>query len=320
MRKLNVVFYAIPTGPAEWYQPIREAISARHNLKYYDFSLGLEQFAGAEAVVDLGGGAKRAMVDAAPKAGLWQIFGTGLDNVDLPYLKSRGILVANCPGSSSCVGLAECAMMFILMLTRRWRETQANLAQGVFFKPSGRSLVGLTLAIVGFGASGREVARRARGFGMRIEAIDPVRPDSRTMAELQPDFMGTPDDLDQVAARCDFLSLHLPLNESTRHIIDARRMALMKPTACIINVARGPLVDEAAMHRALLAGKLGGAGLDVFGKEPPDMSEPAFQLPNVIMTPHVSGQTDDTLRRRIAMMMENLDRFAEKRDILYRVA
>ena len=319
MRKLNVVYFGIPTGPVEWYQPIREAIAAQHHLTSYDPNGPLQQFAAAEAVVDLGG-ATREMMEAAPKAGLWQIFGTGVEHIDLAYLKSRGIAVANCPGSSSCVGLGECVMMFILMLTRKWRETQSNMAQGVLFKPTGRSLVGLTLAIVGFGASGREVARRAKGFGMRIEAIDLVRPDPGVMAELQPDFMGTPEDFDQVIARCDFVSVHLHLNESTRHIIDARRIAMMKPTACVINVARGPLVDEAALYRALLAGKLGGAGLDVFSKEPADMSEPALHLPNVITTPHVSGQTNDTLRRRIAMVMENLGRFAEKRDILYRVA
>jgi phosphoglycerate dehydrogenase-like enzyme len=164
------------------------------------------------------------------------------------------------------------------------------------------------------------VARRARGFGLRIEAIDVVRPDDRTMAELQPDFFGTPEDLDAVLARCDFVTVHLHLTDATRHILDARRLVLMKPTACVINVARGPLIEEAALYRALLDGKLGGAALDVFAREPADLSQPALQLPNVIVTPHVSGQTNDTLRRRIAMMMENLRRFAEKREILYRVA
>ena len=321
MRKITVLSYANRgKNSPEWVQRISEAFAPNHDFRFPDLRNSLHRFADAEVVLDLGGWGTREMIDAARRARLWQIIGTGVEHMDLAYLKSKGIMAANCPGTSSCVGLAECAMMFILMLTRQWHSAQKNLAEGKYYEPIGRSLVGLTLAIVGFGASGRELARRAKSFGMRIEVIEVVQPDAQTLTDLQPDFVGTPDDLDRVIARCDFLSVHLHLNANTRHMIDARRIALMKPSACIINVARGELVDEAAMHRALLTGTLGGAGLDVFGEEPPDMSEPAFHLPNVFLTPHISGATDDTLRRRVAMVLDNMERFADGREILYRVA
>ncbi|NQU11518.1 glycerate dehydrogenase, partial [bacterium] len=114
-------------------------------------------------------------------------------------------------------------------------------------------------------------------------------------------------------------SLHLHLTPETRHIIDARRIGLMKPSACLINVARGALVDEAALHEALLQGRLGGAGLDVFAKEPPDPTLPVYRLPNVVVTPHVSGGTDGTARKRAAAAAENVDRIARGLEPLYRV-
>jgi len=122
-----------------------------------------------------------------------------------------------------------------------------------------------------------------------------------------------------VAAAADFLSVHLHLTDATRHIIDGRRIGLMKPDACIINVARGALVDEEAMYDALLNGRLGGAGLDVFSNEPTDPSLPVYQLPNVVVTPHVSGGTDLTLRLRAEAVAENVDRIAQGLEPLSRV-
>ncbi len=210
-------------------------------------------------------------------------------------------------------------MMFILMLARRYREAAANFDARVRYKPMGGELEGRVLGIVGLGASGRELARRARGFGMRLQAID-VRPiEPEVLAELKPEFVGTPADLDRVVRESDVLSLHLHLNPETRHTIDARRLSLMKPTAFLVNVARGALVDEAALYEALLAGRIGGAGLDVFAAEPPDPGLPVYRLPNVVVTPHIAGATDGTARRRAAAAAGNVDRIAEGLEPLYRV-
>jgi phosphoglycerate dehydrogenase-like enzyme len=154
---------------------------------------------------------------------------------------------------------------------------------------------------------------------MRIQAVD-VRPiEEHILAELKPEFLGSPADIDRVVGESDFLSLHLHLTPETRHIIGARRLSLMKPTACVINVARGALVDEAAMHEALLAGRIGGAGLDAFGQEPPDPTLPVYQLPSVVVTPHTSGSTDGTARNRARAAAENLDRLAQGLEPLYGV-
>lgn len=321
MRRLKVLFLPLATVDPIWQDEVVKVVAPQHDLAIYDAGRDLAaQFAGVEAVLDVGGSVgTKEMYDAARDARLWHILGTGLDHVDLAYMKTKGFAIANCPGQFSAVGLAECAMMYILMLSRRFHETQANFRARVMYQPTGSELVGKMLGIVGFGASGQELARRARAFGMRLQAID-VRPiEEHILAELQPEFVGSPDDLDRVVSESDFLSLHLHLTPQTRHTLDARRLGLMKPTAYVINVARGALVDEVALAEALLRGRIGGAGLDAFGQEPPDPTLPVYQLPNVVVTPHTSGSTDGTARNRAAAAAENLDRLAQGLEPLYRV-
>lgn len=321
MRHLKVLLLPVKKLFHPWCDDVIQVIRDRHDLAVFDETQPLApQFDGVEVVIDHGGSVgTHAMMDAAKDARLWQILGTGFDHFDLEYIRRKGIPVANCPGQFSSVALAETAMMFILMLGRQYRECMANFQSGVLHEPLGRELEGLTLGIVGFGASGQDLARRAKAFGMRILAIDvrPIEPD--ILNAIQPELLGTPADLDRVAAESDFLSLHLHLNTETRHIIDARRLALMKPTACLINVARGALADEVALYEALLHGKIGGAGLDVFAQEPPDFTAPVYQLPNVVVTPHVAGATDGTSRKRADCAAQNVDRVARGLEPLYRI-
>ena len=321
MRKLKVIF--LPQLPCthHWTDAVVEAIGARHDLAIFDHEKPIpEQFAGREVVIDTGGSVgTEEMYNAATDAKLWQIMGTGLDKVDIPHMKTKGFMISHCPGEFSSVALAECAMMYILMLSRFYHECRTNFDAGILYQPVGFALEGAVLGLIGFGASAQELARRAKPFGMRIRAID-VRPiEQEILDEIQPEFLGTPDDMDQVIADSDYLSLHLHLNDETRHILDARRMGLMKKTACVINIARGALVDEDAMYQALLAGDLGGAGLDAFAAEPPDSSLPVYQLPNVVVTPHTSGGTTGTAKARSAMVAENVDLIARGLEPLYRV-
>ena len=321
MKRLKVLYLPLETVDPVWQEEVVKAVAPRHDLAIYDrHKPPAAQFAGVDVVLDMGGSVgTREMYDAAADAKLWQIIGTGLDHVDVAYMKTRGFAVANCPGQFSSVGLAECALMYILMLARRYHEARAIFEAGKMYHPLGRELEGLVLGIIGFGSSGQELARRARPFGMRLQAID-VRPiEPEILAELQPEFLGTPADIDRVVRASDFLSLHLHLTPATRHTIDARRIGLMKPSACLINVARGALVDEAALHAALLRGRIAGAGLDVFAQEPPDPTLPVYQLPNVVVTPHVSGGTDGTARKRAAAAAVNTDRIAQGLEPLYRV-
>lgn len=324
-KRLTVLFLPHPVRPelfTPWGEDVVTALGGRHNFRLLDKQQPLApQFADVDVVIDHGGSAgTRAMLDVAGSVKLWQVLGTGLDHFDLETWRAKGMPVANCPGPFSATALAECAMMFILMLARKVPVAQANLQRGELYEPLGRELDGLRLGIIGFGASGMELAKRARSFGLRLSAIDIRAISSTEIQSFGLDFVGTPADLDQVIAEVDILSLHLHLNRETHQIIDARRLALMKANAFLINVARGALVDEAALEQALLAGKLGGAGLDAFSQEPPDVNAPLFRLPNVIAMPHTAGTTDGTSRKRAQCCADNVDRIAAGLEPLYRVA
>ena len=321
----NVLFlpHPMPELAGDW-QSRRLAALAHHDLRSYDESQSMDpQFEGVSGVVDHGGSAAtRPLMDAGARARvkLWQILGTGFDHFDLAYIKSLGVPVSNCPGQFSSVALAQSAMMFILMLAHRFQEARSGFDRGELYRFTGRDLDGLVLGIIGFGASGQDLARRARGFGMKIHAIDVVDIAPEVLEELAPDFMGTPEDLDKVVAESDFISLHLHLNEETRHTIDRRLMELMKPTACLINVARGALIDEDTLAEFILEGRIGGAGIDVFEQEPPDVTRPEYKQDNMVVMPHTAGSTDGTARKRAACAARNVDLIAAGKAPLCRIA
>ena len=317
MRRLQVLLIPSKRHFHPWCEDVIQSIGNHHALSVFDDTQPLAaQFAGIEAVIDQGGNmGTREMMDAARDARLWQILGTGFDHFDLDYIRSKAIPAANCPGQFSSVALAETAMMFMLMLAHRYRQGNTDFQSGVLSEVMGRELGDANLGIIGFGASGQELARRAKAFGMRILAIDVRAIDH----EIQPDFMGTPEDLDRVVTESDFLSLHLHLNGNTRHIIDTRCLSLMKRTAYLINVARGALVDESALYKALKERQIGGAGLDTFAQEPPDPNSPVYQLPNVVVTPHIAGVTYETSRKRAECVAQNINRIAQGLEPLYRI-
>ena len=209
--------------------------------------------------------------------------------------------------------------MFILMLAHDYGNATNQFYAGTVFSANGLEVEGRTLTIVGFGASGQQLARRAKAFGMKINAID-VRPiEQEILDEIQPDFLGGSQDLDAAIEDCDFLSVHLHLTEDTKHIIDRPRIALLKATSYVINVARGGLIDEDALYDALRDNKIAGAGLDAFAKEPPEFDLPVYKLPNVIVQPHTVAGTDGTMRKRADFAVENLRKYAEGKEIEGRI-
>jgi phosphoglycerate dehydrogenase-like enzyme len=323
MQQLKVLLLPIRKPPisSPWCDDVIAAVDDHHELKVLDPETSLaDQFGDVDVVIDHGGKmATREMMDAAVKARLWQIIGTGFETFDLNHIRGLGIPLANCPGPCSSVALAETAMMYMLMLAGHYRQRAANFREGRMYVPVGRELDGAHLVILGFGASGQALARRARAFGMEVSGIDVRRIDQSILDDIRPDFMGTPDDLDGRISTCDYLSLHLHVNDATRHIIDERRLGLMPGSACLINIARGELVDQEALFRALEAGRLGGAGLDVFAPEPADPDHPVFSLPTVVATPHTAGTTYGTSRRRAQCIAENVNRVAKGLEPLYRV-
>ena len=263
----------------------------------------------------------RALIDAAlaARVRLWQVLGTGVDHVDVAYFLEKGLALANTPGPFSAVALAEHAMFLMLYFAKRFDEHVRNLRSSVFYLPLSEELAGKTLGLVGLGASGQALAARSKAMGMRIVAVDAAEIPQKKLDELGVEVFVGPSDLKTVLEQGDYVSLHVPLTSKTRHMIDRRALAAMKPTAVLINVARGEIADEAALVEALESGGIRGAGLDVFAEEPLPADHPLLQLPNVVATPHTAGQTYGTSRRRGEACAENVERIAQGLDPLYQI-
>ena len=213
-------------------------------------------------------------------------YGVGTDNVDLAAARARRIVVTNTPGANAGA-VAELTVALLLLLTRPVLGAAAATREGGWPRTSGLSLGGKTVGLVGFGAIGRAVARLLSGFDCRLLAYDPWC-DAEQAAQLRVAVV----DLDALLAVSDFVSLHVPVTPETRGMVSAEFLAKMKPGATLVNTARGELVDEAALHEALSAGRLRGAALDAFAVEPPGAANPLLSLPNVIATPHMGAHTD----------------------------
>ncbi len=227
-----------------------------------------------------------AIIAAAPRLRAIARAGTGVDNVNVEAATARGIVVMNTPGANT-VSVTELAMAQLLSLARRLPAADASMKQGKWDKKSflGEEVRGKVLGLVGFGRVGREVARRAQAFAMTVIAHDPFVP-ADSAAELDVHFVS----LDDLCARSDYVSLHLPATAETRHLFDASRFARCKRGMKLINTARGELIDEAALVDAIRSGQVAGAALDVFTQEPTANHE-LQQLPQVIASPHIAAST-----------------------------
>ncbi len=234
-----------------------------------------------------------ALLEAAEQLEVIGRAGVGVDNIDLEAATRRGIAVLNAPGANTS-STAEFAMALLLTVARRVAEADRSLRAGRWERKAlrGRQLRGNVLGIVGSGRIGTEVARRARAFGMRVLAYDPYLSQERAtdegieLVELA-DLLG----------RSDFVTLHVPLTDQTRGMIGVAELALMKPTAMLINAARGGIVDEQALAVALEQRKLAGAAVDVFAQEPMPDAHPLRQAPNLVLTPHVGAATVEAQRQ-----------------------
>jgi phosphoglycerate dehydrogenase-like enzyme len=245
------------------------------------------------------------VLSSASNLRLIQHQGVGYDNIDLAAARARGIPVAICPAGTS-VGVAEHVFLLILSLYKRLLEADASLRRGEWLqwalRPSSFEIAGKTIGLVGLGRIGREVATRARAFAANVVYTDAVRPDAETEQSLSVRFLP----FDELLAISDIVSLHVPSTPVTRHLINAESLAKMKSTALLINTARGPLVDETALVETLRSGRILGAGLDVFEREPPAPDNPLFTLPNVVVTPHISAGTTDALRAKMDACFANM--------------
>ncbi|MFV0474074.1 MAG: 2-hydroxyacid dehydrogenase [Pikeienuella sp.] len=256
-----------------------------------------------------------------PRARILANYGVGFAHIDTEAAQSHGVTVTNTPDVlSECT--ADIAMTLLLMVARRAGEGERELREGRWtgWRPThmiGAKVSGAVLGVVGFGRIGQAMAQRAHfGFGMRIlvQNRSPVAPE--TLARYDAEQVET---LEEMLPRCDFVSLHCPGGAANRHLITARRLDLMKPTAFLINTARGEVVDEHALAQALWFGSIGGAGLDVFEREPA-ISEELMGADNLVMLPHLGSATRETREAMGFRVLENLSDFFEGRRPRDRVA
>lgn len=216
--------------------------------------------------------------------------GAGVDNIAIPAATAQGVMVANTPGGNNSTAVAEGAVALMLGLLRRTRDMDALVRDGRWDERWGirlGDLTGARVGLIGFGRIARQVATICgAGFGCEVLAHDPVVPAADVRAAG-----ARPVDLAGVLA-CDIVSIHTPLTEGTRNLIDTVELAMMKPHALLVNCSRGGIVNEAALAEALRAGQIAGAGIDVFEAEPPAAGHPLFGLSNCLLSPHVAGVTE----------------------------
>jgi len=232
---------------------------------------------------------------------LLSIWGTGTDNVDLPAAASHGVTVTNTPGVSA-LSIGEHCLALLLSVARRIPRTDALIREGQWPKGQGVQMHGKTLGIVGLGAIGRRFAQLGAAIGMRVIAWT-MHPDPALGFELVP--------LETLLRESDVVSLHLRLSDETRGMIGEREFSIMKPSAILINTARGPIVDEGALVDVLRTGRLAGAGLDVFDVEPLPAEHPLRQIPSAVLTAHSAGVTPEALEAGLQMAVDNVFHFLD---------
>lgn len=248
------------------------------------------------------------VIAAAPRLKLIQHQGVGYDNVDVEAAARQGISVALTPEGTT-VGVAEHVFLLILALYKQLRKAEGALRRGEWLqwalRPRSYEIKGKVLGVIGLGRIGRAVAQRARAFEVaEILYYDIARPGPEVERDLGVVFCP----FHELLRRADIVTLHVPLTEETRRMIGGQELGLMGEQAILINTARGALVDEEALYRALATGQIAGAGLDVFAQEPTPPDSPLLRLDNVVVTPHIAAGTCDALQAKMAAAFANMVR------------
>jgi D-3-phosphoglycerate dehydrogenase len=261
----------------------------------------IERIACADIVINIRSSTRlgESVFTRCPQLRLLSLWGTGTDNVDLRAAARHGVTVTNTPGVSA-FSIAEHSLALMLAVARRIPHVDAEVRLGRWPRGQAAQMHGKTLGIIGLGAVGRQFARLGEGIGMRVIAWT-MHPNPALGVELVP--------LDALLGSSDVVSLHLRLSAETRGFIGKRELEKMKPSAILINAARGAIVDESALLEALAAGRIAGAGLDVFEAEPLVNGHPFTRMENVVLTPHSAGVTPEALEAGLELSIENVWNF-----------
>jgi phosphoglycerate dehydrogenase-like enzyme len=248
----------------------------------------------------------RVIAAAAVEQGLRLIQqpASGTEGIDVAAAAARGIPVCNAPGANQ-TAVAEAALLLLLLCARRWPAARTAFEERVIGTPVGVELAGSSLLVVGAGRTGSALAARAAALGMTVRTATSSTSRAELLAELD---------------QADAVSLHVPLGDATRGMIDAEALAAMQPHAILVNVARGHVIDRDALQDALARGHLGGVGLDVFWDEPWDPADPLYAHPRVVTLPHIAGSTTNSFDRIAAIVVENLTRLKRGDALLHRIA
>lgn len=241
----------------------------------------------------------RRMMEQCPNLKVVCKFGVGTDNIDLEYAKERGIYVGRTVGSNSR-SVAEHVIAMMFADAKNICTTVNGVKNGKWDKPTGMEIGGKTLGIIGFGQIGRHLAKMANGLGMRVLAYDAFTISDETAEEYQVEKA----EFDDIIRFCDYISLHVPLTEDTKNLISDSEFTNMKDSACLLNAARGGVVDEGALYRALTEKKIRSACFDVYSVEPPKEGDPLVKLDNFLLTSHIGARSKESERRTCEMSAE----------------
>ena len=257
----------------------------------------------------------KELYTTGPKLKLVQLLSAGYDKADMSAARKAKVPLSNNGGANS-VAVSEHAMLLALAVSRQLILQHTSVSNGRWrgnSTPRVHEVRNKVMGIVGLGTIGKKTARLAKAFGMEVNYYDIER-----LREDQEDALGVRFRLLRELLRTsDIVSLHTPLNKSTHHMIGAEELALMKPSAILVNTARGPVIDEKALYETLAANKIAGAGLDVFDQEPPEQDNPLFRLDNVILTAHLAGPTFESNITRVRNAFDNVQRVARGDDPLW---
>lgn len=294
-RKKILVTYSLPEeGLRQLNREYDVTMWPKGGMPYKELASVIEDYDG---ILAAGVRVDEDLITKATKLKIISVYGAGYDNVDIKAATRHGIAVTNIPDTVTEV-TAELAIGLMLSVIRRISELDRKLKYDKDFRwdmcsHMGYNLYGKQLGIIGLGRIGKATAKRATALGMSISYYNRNRLD----ADIEQAYNASYKDMDELLASCDIISIHTPLHDGSRHLIGDRELSLIKPTAYIINTARGPVIDEKAMIKSLSEGRLAGAGLDVFEREPKIPVE-LLKMDNVVLTPHIGTDTYET---RIAM-------------------
>jgi phosphoglycerate dehydrogenase-like enzyme len=303
---VNIIFAAKEYAWGGFLHEIRKRLPQHR----FDATGGfrVESLAGYDVLIPTMCRITRDIITTADRLRLIQQCGAGIEGVDLAAAAEKNIYVANVPTDSSgnADSVAELGIYLMVGLSRRFRTMDDSFRDRRMGEPQGISLSGKTAGIVGLGGIGQALVRRLKAFDMKLMGIRRHAP-LLAREELGLDWSGGPEDLGEMLRRSDYVLLCVPLSDATARIMNGKTFPLMKKGSFLINLARGGLVDRSALEEALRTGTIAGAGLDVFWEEPPGPEDPVFRY-NVLVTPHIAGSTDVSLRGIVEAVADNIER------------